>query len=171
MSWRDLDIAKSISRVGPLDFSGIIKSISLDADGANQVAKNVAVNEISKLNSQYDALGKVMEGMDASSAGINDLMAKRTNIQSQITNLQSVVDNSPTIESVNEALQEVTGKDKMGYLRFAKGYFGDEQYGKNRKIAAAGAGATLAIGGRFLSGGNLTTNAQGERDIVGIPFI
>lgn len=48
--------------------------------------------------------------------------------------------------------------------------------GSNRELATkaaatAGVYAAGAIGGRYLSGGTLTTNNQGESDIAGIPFI
>ena len=70
-------------------------------------------------------------------------------------------------------LAEYIGRKKsgIGYGNMAKGYFGDETYGKVRTKAAIGAGVATAVGVRYLSGGNLTTNAQGERDIAGIPFI
>ena len=51
------------------------------------------------------------------------------------------------------------------------GYFNDKTYGATRKKAALGAGAATAIGVRYLSGGNMTTNSMGERDIAGIPFV
>lgn len=65
------------------------------------------------------------------------------------------------------------GREKpgIGYYNMAKGYFGDETYGKTRIKTAVGVGAATAVGVRYLSGGNLTTNTQGERDIAGIPFI
>lgn len=59
----------------------------------------------------------------------------------------------------------------IGLKNTAKGYFLDPTYGKTRTKATLGAGAAAAVGVRYLSGGNLTTNAQGERDIAGIPFI
>lgn len=62
-------------------------------------------------------------------------------------------------------------KSGVGYFNMAKGYFGDETYGAIRRKTAIGAGAAASVGIRYLSGGNLTTNAQGERDIAGIPFI
>lgn len=53
-------------------------------------------------------------------------------------------------------------------------YFG-AGVGKEQQItrlAAAGIGATgLGIGARYLSGGNMTTNRNGEKDIAMIPFL
>lgn len=62
-------------------------------------------------------------------------------------------------------------KGGIGYHNLAKGYFGDEINGGKRVGTVLGAGAATAVGGRYLSGGNATTNNTGERDIVGIPFI
>jgi hypothetical protein len=59
----------------------------------------------------------------------------------------------------------------IGYMNMVEGYFGDEVYGGVRKGVTLGAGAATAIGVRHLSGGNVITNAHGERDIVGIPFV
>lgn len=67
---------------------------------------------------------------------------------------------------------DVIGSDKA--LDKAKaaisGYFTDPENGKTRIKALAGYGAG-AIGLRYLSGGDLTHNNKGERDIAGIPFI
>ena len=49
------DIAKMISKVGPLDFSGIGKAMSLNADNINQVARNVARSSGSSLNAERHA--------------------------------------------------------------------------------------------------------------------
>lgn len=59
----------------------------------------------------------------------------------------------------------------IGYFNTAKGYFLDEEFGKTRRQVVAGGAVAGGIGIRYLQGGNLTTTAQGERDIAGIPFI
>lgn len=63
------------------------------------------------------------------------------------------------------------GKTGLGMMGTARGYFGDSTYGSTRaKVVAGGmAGAGIAI--RHLQGGNMTTTAQGERNIAGVPFI
>lgn len=63
------------------------------------------------------------------------------------------------------------GKQGLGAFGTARGYFGDETYGKQRMKIAAGAVAGAGVATRYLQGGNLTTTAQGERNIAGIPFI
>lgn len=44
-------------------------------------------------------------------------------------------------------------------------------YIREDPLRAVGLYAGVTVGGRLLSGGTLTTNSRGERDIVGIPFI
>lgn len=164
------DIAKMISKVGPLDFSGIGKAISLNADNVNQVARNVADNTYVSLANEHKALTKSIKNMAPGSKELADATEQLTKLNGQMSGMRSVY-KTGTIDSVNAAMKEVTGKDKMGYMNFAKGYFGDKQYGGTRIKTALGAGAATAVGVRYLSGGNLTTNAQGEHDIAGIPFI
>lgn len=65
------------------------------------------------------------------------------------------------------------GKEGLGIVGTARGYFGDEVdgIGAKRMKIAAGAVAGAGVATRYLQGGNLTTTAQGERNIAGIPFI
>ncbi len=56
-------------------------------------------------------------------------------------------------------------------LEKAQTYFSNAEHGKTRMIAAGVGTAGLLVGGRLVSGGSLTRNADGERDIAGIPFI
>lgn len=61
----------------------------------------------------------------------------------------------------------------IGWGNTAKGYFFDPQdgLGKTRMLTTFGGAAAGAVGMRYLSGGNLTTDAQGQRNIAGIPFV
>ena len=70
----------------------------------------------------------------------------------------------------SEMYKAVTGKN-LGFINTAVGYFSDPTYGAGRLKAGLGAYAIGAIGMRYLSGGDLTHNARGERDIAGIPFV
>ena len=164
------DVAKAISKAGVLDFSGLGKALSLNTANVNQVARNVAAREGALLKAERDALSKAIPNMKDGSKELADAIAKKEKIQSQLTGLYKA-SKGGTMDTVNSALKEVTGKDKMGYMRFAGGYFGDKTYGGTRVKAAIGAYAGVNIGGRFLSGGGITRNNTGERDIAGIPFI
>ena len=162
------DVARAFSKAGALDFSGIGKAISLSDSNVNQVARNVARKSGAALNTERHALMEAMDKM--SGEELTKATEQLTQMNTQLAGLQATYKNG-TMDSVNSALKEVTGKDKMGYLKFAQGYFGDKTYGKTRVKAAVGAYAAGAVGTRYLSGGSLTSNAQGERDIAGIPFI
>lgn len=164
------NLAKMISKVGALDFSGIWKAVSLNEDNINRVARNVARSSGSSLNIERNALKKAMKDMTPGSKELADAASQLEKMESQLSRLQSTYKHG-NIDSVNAAMKEITGKDKIGYMNFAKGYFGDKKYGSTRIKTALGVGATTAVGVRYLSGGNLTTNAQGEHDIAGIPFI
>lgn len=164
------DVAKAFSQAGALDFSGIGKAMALNTANVNQVAKNVARNSSGAINAERHALKASMSNMKAGSKELADATEQLAKMNSQMSGLHSAY-RTGTMDSVNSALKDVTGKDKMGYLKFAQGYFGDKTYGGTRVKTALGAGAAAAVGVRYLSGGNLTTNAQGEHDIAGLPFI
>ena len=164
------DIAKAISKAGALDFSGLGKALSLNTANTNQVARNVAYSAGKNIQAERMALRKAIPNMKEGSKELADATEQLNKLNSQLAGLQSTY-RTGTIDTVNAALKEVTGKDKMGYMRFAGGYFGDKTYGGTRVKAAIGAYAGVNIGGRFLSGGGVTRNNTGERDIAGIPFI
>ena len=63
------------------------------------------------------------------------------------------------------------GKTGIGVGGTFSGYFGDPSMGSDRAKIAFGAASGVGIVARHLQGGNMTTTAQGERNIAGIPFI
>lgn len=58
-------------------------------------------------------------------------------------------------------------------MKYPQAYFSnpDKKITQNRIATAAGAYVGITVGGRFLSGGNLTSDSYGKKDIAGIPFI
>lgn len=66
---------------------------------------------------------------------------------------------------------------KMGkfekYSHYPKAYFTnpDKSITNTRIGTAIGAYAGIAVGGRYLSGGTLTTDSYGRKDIAGVPFL
>lgn len=62
-------------------------------------------------------------------------------------------------------MQEQNGLEKT------MSYFTNKTHGKKRAMAAGVGVGAMALGGRFATGGSLTRNGDGERDIVGVPFI
>lgn len=74
----------------------------------------------------------------------------------------------------NEAFQKFIGREGktgLGLGGTIGGYFGDPSMGGDRLKIAAGGVAGTGVVLRTLQGGSLTTTAQGERNIAGIPFI
>lgn len=59
----------------------------------------------------------------------------------------------------------------IGFSNIVSGFLNDPEYGASRTKGIIGGYAVGSIGLRYLSGGNINTNANGERDIAGIPFI
>lgn len=61
--------------------------------------------------------------------------------------------------------------DKAGQI--VQTYFShpNEQVRTNRILGAVGAYGVASVGGRVMSGGNLTTDRYGRQNIAGIPFI
>lgn len=80
-------------------------------------------------------------------------------------------------EHINAEPNMSTAASLMGkgekYLRYPMAYFSnpDKQIRNTRIATAAGVYAGLAIGGRYLTGGTLTNDSYGKKDIAGIPFI
>lgn len=75
-----------------------------------------------------------------------------------------------TLDAAKDFFGIEAGKDFSMWQK-AKMMYGDSTYGGARLKATAGAVGGVSVGTRLLSGGSLTTNARGERDIVGVPFI
>ena len=89
------------------------------------------------------------------------------------------------IDKIKEKAKSVTEKEiskeidqgmiptKEKALKYPAAYFmNSDKSVKNTRIGTAvGAYAGVAVGGRFLSGGTLTNDSYGKKDIAGIPFI
>lgn len=58
-------------------------------------------------------------------------------------------------------------------MKYSAAYFmnPDKQIRNTRKATVAAAYAGTAIGGRYLTGGTLTTDKYGRKDIAGVPFL
>jgi hypothetical protein len=61
--------------------------------------------------------------------------------------------------------------DNQNIVEKMQTYFSNPQYGDKRLTTAGIGTAALLVGGRYASGGDLTHDADGRRDIVGVPFI
>lgn len=161
------DIAAQISKTTPFSFDGISTALKYNAD---DVAKSFATQKGVKMGKELRSMKKSLKGLQE---GSDEYIAQANKIATAQSNFDTITaaHRMGTADAVNTAYQELTGKNKIGVLNTMSGYFGDAKYGKIRTKAAIGTAAGVGIGGRYLSGGNFTTNAQGERDIVGIPFV
>lgn len=61
-------------------------------------------------------------------------------------------------------------EDGLG-MKALSGFFQDPEFGSVRTKTVLGGGMAGAVGIRYLSGGDISHNARGEKDIAGIPFI
>ena len=161
------DIAAQISKTTPFSFDGLSTALKYNAD---DVAKSFATQRGLKMGKDLRTMKKSLKGLDEGSDAYKAMAEKISSAQDNFNTMASA-HRMGTADAVNTAYKELTGKNKIGVLNTMSGYFGDAKYGGTRIKAAVGAGAAVGLGGRYLSGGNLTTNAQGERDIVGIPFV
>lgn len=94
--------------------------------------------------------------------------AKRSGLEKQLTSLKE------RTTRMDGMLETGTFQREANMKEYASEYFGDELYGGFRTKAAIGAGVGIGVGAvglRYATGGNLTRNGNGDRDIVGIPLI
>lgn len=63
----------------------------------------------------------------------------------------------------------------MTGLEYVRDYYNDKDHGgyRRRATAIAGAGTAIAagVGARYVTGGDMTHNGSGKRDIIGVPFV
>lgn len=86
--------------------------------------------------------------------------------------VQKIFESQAKQDTGEKSLKEMMGNINY-YANIPKAYFNpaDPKVRSDRIKAAVGGYAGVAIGGRVLQGGTLTTNEYGERDIAGIPFV
>jgi tyrosyl-tRNA synthetase len=114
----------------------------------------------------------------------------RENVAQTLNSIRSVAENEKLSEGINVNVQPqldnelrgfrknpstvINGIGKTNYiLNVPRAYYSnpDKKVRNSRIAATAGAYATVAVGGRLLSGGSLTRDNYGKKDIVGIPFV
>ena len=91
----------------------------------------------------------------------------------------SVIDLTKDISEKYKSSKNVTTDDVQNLKWYQKAkeytsayYLSPDKKTRNTRIAATiGTASALAVGGRYLSGGTLTTDRYGQKDIAGIPFI
>lgn len=131
----------------------------LSEDKAKAIAKNISSKDI---DASIDAMRDKIAEAIPEDKDINKVMAAMKKKAASSVNAKPDVDN---------VIEEMKGIEK--YAHYPKAYFTnpDKTIQKYRIGTAIGAYAGVAIGGRYLSGGTLTTDSYGRKDIAGIPFL
>lgn len=142
------EVSEEVAKDGKQSSRKIMESIKGRVDNFDEVASGIAKdNKVFK------------EAMEQYNKG-NDALSKiRSKGMSQ----------GDIVKTVAEYAGNENGK--LGKGQLATGFFLDETHGKTRIATAAAAYGGGALAVRQLSGGNATHNANGERDIAGIPLI
>jgi hypothetical protein len=183
------DIARSISRTIAGDNGSITKAFSRSALGdlggsavradINSVSKSLVMNALDNKIITREAFEQASKANDFNYLNYARSIAQNNQVgnkayQEAVANFQkkSALFDDVHNGTITEA--EYFGRNAnkgIGIKNTAKGYFFDPTYGGTRTKATIGAAAAGAVGVRYLSGGNMTTNSLGEKDIAGIPFI
>lgn len=95
------------------------------------------------------------------------------------SNTDYIIDLTKDISEKYKTTKTVTPEDVKDLKWYDKAkqyasayYLTPDNKTRNTRIAATvGTASALAVGGRYLSGGTLTRNQYGQKDIAGIPFI
>lgn len=133
---------------------------SIDADDIGGLRSDIA-NSIDQNRTKMDGIRKQMSGL---AEGSEEAKALQKQLDHYKVANKSLAASGDEIRG-GSLTSEASMWDK------SKQYFGNEEYGGTRKVAAGvGVGAAM-LGTRFATGGSLTRNGNGESDIVGIPFV
>lgn len=170
--------------------SNLVKNITPTTDELNKtIANNVKLSSSLHNQNIRSNLATMFQGLNVPEEEAVK-MAKNINVKNYNETLNSLGDNisqytDKPVEKILERAKNITEeeisksidpdiiskKDKI--LKYPIAYYSnpDTKIKHTRFAATAGAYAGLAIGGRYLSGGTLTTDSYGRKDIAGIPFI
>ena len=138
------------------------------------------VNELQKEGIQFsDDTLKAFKSFEKSKFSADDYDNLKKALDKD-DNLSDVISNEITEQTKdivdNIKYDENTIKEQPWYVKakeYTKSYYlAPDTKTRNTRIAATvGTASALAVGGRYLSGGTLTTDRYGQKNIAGIPFI
>lgn len=145
---------------------------------ADKIEKKIATTlQKSKFNIDEDIAQKAAQSARGSS--IDDIFAnvsqslQENGIEKEQAEKAAQFAKKNAQKVLDDTIDEETLKiiDRIGI--YPQAYFSNPNKKiRNTRIAtAAGTYAGIAIGGRYLSGGTLTTDSYGQKDIAGVPFI
>lgn len=142
-----------------------------------QMARDAVQETLTKQHIEVtDDIQKVLkkikaDNIDEGVEGLRDLIPEGKNADAILKRAKTKA--SGSIENIDkeQIIQKMGPIDRV--MNYPGAYFNnpDKKVRNTRIAAAAGAYAGVAVGGRYLSGGTLTTDNYGRQDIAGIPFI
>ena len=137
--------------------------------------KDLGNSDVDITKDQADTLARIMHGTDYSDESFKKLNKALKEKGFSDNNADIIVDAAKATAS-DIMKKNVTIKDASILQKpttYAQAYFSNpDKTVKTQRIATAiGAYAGLTVGGRYLSGGTLTTDSYGRKDIAGVPFL
>jgi len=173
------DVAASIAK------SNWYKSVvptNMNSELASYVAGSSKHNVEFARNAIRDTLSSGMEITDDVEAAIQKISTHNLNASID-KNLKDIAPEAVLNIAKKRANESITGIDGQKVIKQMTqterlmatpgAYFSNpNKKVRNTRIAtAAAAYAGVAVGGRYLSGGTLTSDKYGQKDIAGIPFV
>ena len=137
---------------------------------ANELGENININK-----KTADQISNSIFKKDLSPDSFNVLQQKLEENGIAKQQAELLANNAQNV--TNEVFNKTYAIDDLNKVQkgfaYAQTYFNnpDKKIAAQRIGTAIGAYAGINAGGRFLSGGTLTTDSYGQKDIAGIPFI
>ena len=175
------DVAASIAKsdwhkaIVPKDMNSELASfISGSTKRTSEMAQNTVRDA---LKSRVEITPEIEEAIQKiSSKNLDESIDGALNNIGNIPDAVSNIIKERASESVNnidghKIIRQMTKTER--YMNIPKAYFShpDKKIKNTRIATAVGAYAGVAVGGRYLSGGTLTTDNYGKKDIAGVPFL
>lgn len=142
----------------------------------NMFQRAIAKTKGSKLNNFiFDGTGRKTVNESLDDATIKKLEDMRMEAKNYIAKGQKDSASTKAYQAqVDRADALISGKKyarSVGLGDRIMDYYGHEEYGTGRKIATVGAVVGAGLATRYATGGDLTHNGSGRRDIIGVPLV
>lgn len=143
------------------------------SENINRVVNDYADRLFAGNGEMQSVAHKISTGnMDASFQQLHNLAGSDANLDAKVSAFEKKIRQAGTVH-----INPGNVKADIGGINYAlnmpKAYFShpDKQVRSTRINTAIGAYAAATVGTRIMSGGNLTTDSYGRKDIAGVPFI
>ena len=177
-----LDVASSMARTlkpesGELSntVAGMIKNSQGYQLESAQKALKITLEGQDIEENVIDKTIKAMKGSTSDKAidSISDLLKEETIRPVDAILKKAKASANKNIEKADADMVLNSVGDFEKYINYPQAYFNsaDKKVNQTRIGAAAGAYVGTTVGARYLSGGTLTTDSYGKKDIVGVPFL